>query len=139
MSRLRIYISGPLTNGGTLGPQDVQANIDIAVQTGLALVHYGFSPMVPHLSYYMDPKEQLGLDTWIDVDRSWVEVADAVLRLPGKSVGADAEVAHALAEKVPVVHSVQELLMGREDGHYMPLPAYKAGLFQVGQVPAKGV
>lgn len=39
----------------------------------------------------------------------WVEVSDALLRLPGESKGADMEVARANEIGVPVYHSIEEL------------------------------
>jgi hypothetical protein len=40
----------------------------------------------------------------------WVSVADAVLRLPGTSPGADREVALALSLGIPVYYDIEEML-----------------------------
>lgn len=47
---------------------------------------------------------------WIRIDLAYVEVAHALLRLPGESVGAELEVAHAIKHGVPVFHSIPELV-----------------------------
>jgi hypothetical protein len=44
------------------------------------------------------------------IDLAWVEVADAVLRIPGESSGAEREVAHALHHGKPVFTSVEDVL-----------------------------
>jgi len=65
---------------------------------------------VPHLSHYMDATDEFGHDTWVAVDLQWVAVSDAVLRLPGRSSGADAEVRHAQHLGIPVYHDIEELI-----------------------------
>lgn len=46
---------------------------------------------------------------WLSVDKAWVAAADAVLRLPGESKGADEEVAFAKSAHIPVFHSIDLL------------------------------
>ena len=84
-------------------------NVAIAIEAGRLLIESGYSPMIPHLTHYMDPDDSLGHGIWMEVDLPWVEVAAAVLRLPGESRGADIEVAHAKSLMIPVFHSLQEL------------------------------
>ncbi len=52
----------------------------------------------------------LSHEDFIDVDLPWVVASDAVLRLPGESKGADAEVNCALDHSVPVFYSIDELV-----------------------------
>lgn len=47
---------------------------------------------------------------WLTVDFEFIRRCDAVLRLPGESVGADAETAHASELGIPVFHSVGEVI-----------------------------
>jgi hypothetical protein len=47
---------------------------------------------------------------WMRIDLDWVAVADAVLRLPGPSKGADMECARAKELGIPVFYSVDDLL-----------------------------
>lgn len=47
---------------------------------------------------------------WYAADLPWVSVADAVLRLPGESTGADLEVGEALNRGIPVFTTVDEVI-----------------------------
>ena len=102
--RPRIYISGPLTSSG-----NVLENLAAAVDAARALIAAGFAPFCPHLSYHVDPAEEIPHRVWMEVDLPWVEAADAVLRLAGESVGADLEVERAQAQGIPVFRSVVDL------------------------------
>ncbi|HEX7123227.1 MAG TPA: DUF4406 domain-containing protein [Gemmatimonadaceae bacterium] len=102
--RIRVYISGPLSQGNR------KQNVRNAIEAGRRLIEAGFSVFVPHLSHYMDETDELGHDTWVAVDLQWVAVSDAVLRLPGRSSGADAEVRHAQHLGIPVYHDIEELI-----------------------------
>jgi hypothetical protein len=53
---------------------------------------------------------ELGVEAWLAMDLELVRRSDGVLRLPGKSSGADGEVAHANECKVPVFYSVQDVI-----------------------------
>ncbi|OHB70483.1 MAG: hypothetical protein A2V70_06230 [Planctomycetes bacterium RBG_13_63_9] len=105
MSRPRIYISGPLSSSG-----NERENVARAVAVARQLIDLGFAPFCPHLSWYLDPAGEIPHDTWMEVDLPWVAVADAVLRIPGESLGADIEVDHARAVGVPVLGTIGELV-----------------------------
>lgn len=121
MSRQRVYIAGPITKG------DLAENINQATRAFLALVRAGFAPLCPHWSAYaggaiVHPStgsvyalaERLPVGTthedWMGVDLPWVAAADAVLRLPGESVGADREVVEAKRLGIPVFYDLQFLI-----------------------------
>ena len=70
----------------------------------------GFAPFVPHLSHFQRFHRPRPDDDWLAVDFAWVEVSDALLRLPGDSVGADAEVRLASRLQIPLLHSVEEVV-----------------------------
>ena len=106
--RPRIYISGPLTSSG-----NVTENIDRAMAAARALIDAGFAPFCPHLTYHVDPGEAIPHATWMAIELPWVSVADAVLRLPGESLGADIEVARAEEAGIPVFTSITDLV-----GHF---------------------
>lgn len=103
--RLRVYIAGPLSGSG-----DREANVRKAVEAGKACIKHGLAPLIPHLTHYVDPDDSLTHQVWLDVDLPWVSVADAVLRLPGESKGADMEVERATEVGVPVFFSMHDLL-----------------------------
>ena len=102
--RRRIYISGPLTSSG-----NVLDNLARAMDAARALIAAGFAPFSPHLTYHVDPGETIPHATWMEIELPWVTVADALLRLPGESLGADLEVARAEEAGIPVFTTVADL------------------------------
>jgi hypothetical protein len=119
MRRPRVYIAGPITKG------DLATNIQRGTDAFRTLTLLGYAPWCPHWSCFSGPisadavggpfvrASLSGCDLphadWLAVDCAWVSVADAVLRLPGESTGADAEVKTANECGVPVFHSIEEL------------------------------
>lgn len=120
--RLRVYVAGPLTNG------NLRENIKQATDAAKSLMWHDYAPLCPHLTVYMDgdtPSVACGFthEEWMRVCLPWVAVADAVLRLPGKSVGADMETDLANELGIPVFNSIEEVVEmmtanGNGDGHY---------------------
>lgn len=120
-ARKRIYIAGPISKG------DLAANINQATDAFIELAQQGFAPLCPHWSAYSKPVYQIGSDVyclatrsgndrlshadWMGIDLPWVAVADAVLRLPGESTGADREVEEATRRGIPVFTSLDDLLL----------------------------
>lgn len=120
----RIYIAGPISKG------DMLHNIQQASQAFFTLMKAGFAPYCPHWSVFGGDlrgrqglfgqwevharAEKLPRDTthvqWIALCLEWVKVSDAVLRLPGESVGADCEVACAEGLKIPVFTAIEDIL-----------------------------
>jgi len=112
MSSLRVYIAGPYQS-------DPVGNTRTAVLTGRELVEQGFLPFVPHLSMLWDLIAPAQAEFYLRMDFGWIEMCDAVLRLPGDSPGADAEVEYARESDIPVFYSVGDL-MDWADGRYHP-------------------
>ena len=101
---LTVYIASPYTQGDQA--LNVRASIEAADR--LAVLGYlPFAPLLSHLWHMIIPHPY---EFWMEMDKWWVMYSDVLLRLPGKSKGADAEVALALDIDVPVVHSIDELL-----------------------------
>jgi hypothetical protein len=46
---------------------------------------------------------------WTEIDLEWILRCDALLRLPGDSTGADAEIKFATEHNIPVFYSVWDL------------------------------
>ena len=99
--RYRIYIAGPITLG------DHFENLGQAVRLQCDLMALGYSCFNPMLSMTMPAKFSWAV--WLDCCLPWVEVADILYRLPGKSRGADREVEHARKHGITVVSSITEL------------------------------
>lgn len=122
----RVYIAGPISKG------DLAHNVNQATAAFVALAKAGFAPWCPHWSVYASPcqtavyvtggvvgigtakgNDEMTHEDWLGVDLPWVGVADAVLRLPGESSGADRETAHARDCGVPVFDSLADVIAWR--------------------------
>jgi hypothetical protein len=122
---LRVYIAGPYST-------DPQACTAAAIAAGTAILDAGHAPLVPHLAHYWEtlygPRPY---EDWMRIDLAWIEAADVVLRLPGRSPGADREVAVAVACGIPVVADVAGVVeyAGPAASAVVPsAPADRAGL-----------
>lgn len=125
--RLKVYIAGPISKG------DLATNVNQGTAAFIALAKAGFAPWCPHWSVYAkqcgqgqfhededesachavgtrEGNHEMSHADWMGIDLPWVGVADAVLRLPGESTGADMEVAHARKVGVPVFDSIDALV-----------------------------
>jgi hypothetical protein len=119
----RIYIAGPISRG------DLASNIRQAEAAFFHLLKAGFAPFCPHWSCYSTGPIQTNRggtgvcyafatagggggcshEDWLGVDLAWVACADAVLRLPGESTGADREVQLACDLSIPVFTDIRDL------------------------------
>ena len=124
--RKRVYIAGPISRG------DLAHNIRQAEEAFFVLLKAGLAPFCPHWSCYStgpkvvpelpgQPGYVYAVATqaggggcchadWLGADLPWVAVSDALLRLPGESSGADAEVACAREQGIPVFDTVDDVL-----------------------------
>jgi hypothetical protein len=86
---LFIYVAGPYTLG------DVAMNVRDAIGYGTAIRKLGHFPYVPHLTHFWHFLDPQPYDFWIALDNGWLHRCDAIIRIPGPSAGADAELARA--------------------------------------------
>ena len=105
----RIYIAGPYTfaaPGVLATPQERLENVKRAARVADLLRREGWTPFVPH-AHYSAWSEAMGGGVFAGVAGHdevmtqclrWVEICDAILRLPGYSPGSDVEVLHARIE-----------------------------------------
>lgn len=101
---LRVYVAGPYSS-------DPEACTATAIAAGAALLDAGHAPFVPHLAHYWHTLHGgRPYEDWMRIDLAWLAAADAVLRLPGESSGADRETALADELGIPVFHDLDELL-----------------------------
>jgi len=99
----RVYIAGPITIG------DQGANVHRAMAAAHRLMDHGLSPLCPHLTMYLHMMHPRPYKEWIETDLPWLEVSDAVLRLPGESKGSDGEEEKAGEWGIPVFIDEKEL------------------------------
>ncbi len=104
---LRVYLSGPISKG------DHEHNFQQAARAHLDLLRLKFAVLNPMLSMRLPGHETIPHASWMSADLPWVEMADAVLRLPGESVGADLETKHAEEHGIPVFHGMADLFAWR--------------------------
>lgn len=92
-----LYIAGPYTT-----PDPVE-NTNATVRFASRLWDSGLAyPMVPHLSMLWHAITPRPVEDWYEIDLAHMMRCDGVIRLPGKSSGADNEVAYARLHGLPV-------------------------------------
>jgi hypothetical protein len=89
-----IYISGPYSNGSQA------ENVSNAIKAADYLVKHEFLVYVPHLTHFWHVMSPKPYTYWLELDLRILPMCNAVLRLPGDSVGADREV--RAAEKIGI-------------------------------------
>lgn len=99
----KVYVAGPYTKG------DVAVNVRNAVQAANELADLGYMPFLPHLTHFWHILFPRPYEFWCELDNAFLPHCDALLRLPGESKGADAEVALAESLGIPVFLSIADL------------------------------
>jgi len=99
---MKIYIAGPYAG-------DTEKNVEAACVAADAVSRLGHYPFVPHLTMYWHRPPLRSHDFWLLQDLEWLRICDAVLRIGGKSPGADAEVAEAIKLGIPVYYSLADI------------------------------
>lgn len=103
MSTLMVYIAGPYTK------PDPCENTHKAIALGNEVWAAGYVPVVPHLTMFWHTITPKPYGAWLAYDLEIMRRCDAVLRMPGESSGADAEVDEAQRLGIPVRFSVGAL------------------------------
>lgn len=119
----RVYIAGPYRSNPIRGTAN-------AIEAGDDLAHLGVIPFVPHLTIVWDAWRPNPERFYLDLDMEWLEVCDALYRLPGQSSGADAEVRRMLDLGRPVFFRVAALLTWAD--------LWRAGRFDEAELFAAG-
>jgi nucleoside 2-deoxyribosyltransferase len=91
-----IYIAAPYING------DCVENTHRAVKAWEKLTSAGYVAHVPHINLLLHIINPRPASFWYEYDFEILKRCDAVVRLSGKSSGADAEVEYAMAHGMPV-------------------------------------
>ncbi len=104
-----IYIASPYTKG------DVAVNVRENVLAADALTERGMVPFAPLLFHFWHLVQPRPYEFWTAMDLAWLERCDALVRLPGESSGADAEVARARELGLPVFFGLEAFLAGTAD------------------------
>ena len=102
--RPTIYVAGPYSSDPVNGLRKAIAAAD-------AIWAAGGAPYVPHLTLFWDIISSKPRDEWLELDLIWLSRCDMLLRLPGKSPGADKEVIYAVRKGIPVHYSRDSCLI----------------------------
>lgn len=102
--KLFAYCAGPYSE------PDPPVNTAKAIDFGNWLLDHGYIPLVPHLSMYQHMAKPRPWQEWLDIDLELIKRVDVLIRMPGKSTGADMEVEHARKLGIPV------LILQQDDG-----------------------
>ena len=93
---MKVYIAGPYSS-------DHAAGVRNAIAAGNAVRDMGHTPFIPHLTHFWDLLYPREYQDWMDYDMEWLAECDVLIRLPGDSEGASAEVNAAFRLGIPVV------------------------------------
>lgn len=99
-----VYIASPYTKGSK------ENNVKKQIEAADLLRSYGFLPFWPLHSHYWHIECPHDWQYWMDMDMEWVDRCDILLRLPGKSNGADIEVARAVSSGKKVYFDITALI-----------------------------
>lgn len=103
---IRVYLAGPITLG------DRTENFRNFCRWQKWLMEQGFAVLNPGLSMLHPDAWNIPHESWMVSCLPWLEWAECVIRLPGESRGADAEVARAESLEIPVFYASDFAPMG---------------------------
>lgn len=103
-----VYIACPISNPPT--EEGRKHNFDQAAAMQRLLMKRGAAVTNPALTMLLPGAWDIPWEIWVQNSLPQVAVADAVLRLPGKSRGADIEVAFANGRGIRVFEDEDEML-----------------------------
>jgi hypothetical protein len=104
VDKLIVYIASPYTRG------DVEQNVRAQIDAAEIIRNAGHIPFAPLLSHYWNREYPHTWQYWMDLCLDWIRRVDAVIRLPGPSIGADMEANLARKLGLPVYDSTKGFL-----------------------------
>lgn len=100
----RVYIAGPSIWG------EHGEHVRNAILAGHEVTKAGHVPFVPHLYRFAHHLVPLDYVAWCGLDLRWLQACDCLVRLPGYSPSADAEVNAAKVLRMPVYYTLSACL-----------------------------
>lgn len=105
MGTALVYVAGPYTSG------DQVLNTRAAVEAGMRIhEETGAGVLVPHVTLLAHAMFPRPVEYWYAYDLAQVAHCTHLVRLPGASTGADAEVAFAFDHGIDVFHDLDDLI-----------------------------
>ena len=101
---IKVYLASPYSIG------DQAVNVKLQIDTANKLMDAGYAPFAPLYHHFQHMVHPRPYHDWVKIDLEWVKVCDCVIRLPGKSKGADGEVEFAKSLGIPVFYSIDEVV-----------------------------
>jgi hypothetical protein len=98
-----VYLASPYTMG------DVATNVRRQMVAFNELLTMGYCPIAPLFTHFQHIYYPRPYREWLKIGKELVRRSDIVLRLSGKSKGADAEVRLAKKHGIKVVYSLDQL------------------------------
>lgn len=92
-----VYIAGPYSK------PDPCENTHAAIEAANRITDV-CAPLIPHLSHFWHTMTPKPYKFWLALDLQYLARCDALLRLPGESAGADAEIVKAHDWGIPVFY-----------------------------------
>jgi hypothetical protein len=105
IERPLVYIAGPYSGEAVGNTHNAIKVAERLEQTGL------ITACVPHLNMLWDFLHQHSNEFWYDFDLAFLVRCDALLRMPGQSVGADDEVDFAEHNGIQVFYDENEVIV----------------------------
>lgn len=106
---ITVFIASPYTIG------DVAVNVRESILAADSLLDAGlipYAPLLSHFWHFLSPKPY---EIWTALDNAWLKRCDCILRLPGESSGADAEVQLAAQLNIPIFYDIASIIEWAND------------------------
>ena len=106
-----IYVASPYGRRINLRHKTREENVWRSIEAGRQLLLKGHTPFLPllyhfvHADWNKTPRE----DIWHNICLVWMYKCEAVLRLEGRSIGADDEVAKAKVAGLKIYYDIDEV------------------------------
>ena len=108
--RMKIYVSGPISNGETIEFADREPLVEEAIDYGAEIKRKGHYPYIPHYTYYMEKRgHNFSYEEWMEEDFVWLALCDAIFRTPRESVGADSEIHFATEQDKLIYYHIEDI------------------------------
>ena len=113
-----VYIASQYSNGGKItNRNELLTNVKIQMDYSDILMKYGFLVHTPLLSHFQDSYKKQSYEIWIRQCLNNIIKYDNVLRIKGKSQGANKEIKLAKSKNIPIYNSIRALLDAQSDYH----------------------
>lgn len=110
---MRIYVAGPISDGGKIGDAGQIANVNRASEIAMQLILLGHIPYWPHGNYLFGKHmeaigHELDESFYLTWDYAWLRMCDGLFYI-GPSSGADKELALAKALGMTIFYDLDEV------------------------------